>query len=56
MRASGLTDFLVYGVVVAGILVLTRPKSQGPALVANLGRSAIGFVQGISGQTVTTLK
>lgn len=49
-------DFLVYGVIVAGILVLVRPGSQGSAFVGNIGRAAIGFVQGITGQKVTTLK
>lgn len=49
-------DFLVYGVIVAGILVLVRPKSQGANFVTAIGRTAIGFVQGITGQKVTTLK
>lgn len=49
-------DFLVYGVIVAGILVLVRPGSQGAAFVKNLGATAVGFVQGITGQKVTTLK
>ena len=48
-------DFLVYGIVVAGILVLTRPGSQGPAFVSSLGRTLTGFAQGVSGQKVTTL-
>ena len=49
-------DFLVYGIVVAGILVVVRPGSQGAAFVKNLGGAAIGFVQGITGQTVTSGK
>lgn len=47
-------DFLVYGIVVAGILVLTRPGSQGPGFVSALGRAITGFAQGVSGQKVTT--
>lgn len=47
-------DFLVYGVIVAGLLVLVRPGSQGAAFVGTIGRTAIGFVQGITGQTVTS--
>ena len=50
---KALRDFLVYGVVVAGILVLVRPGSQGAAFVKSLGGAAIGFVQGITGQKVT---
>ena len=46
-------DFLVYGVIVAGILVLVRPGSQGSSFVKAIGGSAIGFVQGITGQKVT---
>jgi hypothetical protein len=46
-------DFLVYGIVVAGILVLTRPGSQGPKLVTALTSGLTGFAQGVSGQTVT---
>ncbi len=47
-------DFLVYGIIVAGILTLTRPGSQGPGLVTAIGRSLTGFAQGVSGQKVTT--
>lgn len=49
-------DFLVYGVIVAGLLVVVRPGSQGAAFAGTLGRTAIGFIQGITGQKVTTLK
>jgi hypothetical protein len=49
-------DFLVYGVMVAGILVLVRPGSQGAGFVRALGQTATGFVQAITGQKVTTLK
>lgn len=47
-------DFLVYGIAVAGVLVLTRPGSQGPGLVKALGGGAIGFAQAVSGQRVTS--
>ena len=46
-------DFLVYGIVISGILVLTRPGSQGPIFVKNLGGSLVGFAQAVSGQKVT---
>lgn len=49
-------DFAVYGIAVAGILVLTRPKSQGPGLVTAIGGALTGFAQGVSGQKVTTIK
>lgn len=50
---KGLWDFLVYGIVVAGILVLTRPGSQGPAFVKSLGGSLVAFAQAVSGQRPT---
>lgn len=53
---KGIRDFLVYGVIVAGILVLVRPGSQGAGFVRALGQTATGFVQAITGQKVTTLK
>lgn len=46
-------DFLVYGIVVGGILVLTRPGSQGPGLVTALGRGVTGYAQGVTGQNVS---
>lgn len=46
-------DFLVYGVIVAGLLVLVRPGSQGAAFVQALGRTAVGFVQAITGQKLS---
>lgn len=42
-------DFLVYGIVVAGILVLTRPGSQGPQFVTSIGQGIVGFVLAITG-------
>lgn len=49
-------DFLVYGIVIGGILVLTRPGSQGPGLVSSLGGAVAGFGQAVTGQKVTTIK
>jgi hypothetical protein len=51
---KGLWDYLVYGIVVAGILVLTRPGSQGPSFVRALGGSLVGFAQAVSGQKVSS--
>lgn len=48
-----LVDIGTYAFLVAGILVLTRPNSQGPAFVRALGGSFTGLVQGASGQKVT---
>lgn len=53
MNSLRVGDFLVYGIAVAGVLVLTRPGSQGPAFVGKLGGAAIGFAQAVSGQRVT---
>lgn len=49
-------DFAVYGLAVAGVLVLTRPGSQGPGLVTSIGGALTGFAQGVSGQSVSTIK
>ncbi len=49
-------DFLVYGIVIAGILVLTRPGSQGPSFVTAIGGALTGFAQGVSGQTQSVFK
>lgn len=46
-------DFLVYGIIVGGILVLTRPGSQGPAFAKALGGTLIGFSQAVTGQKVS---
>jgi hypothetical protein len=47
-----LTDIATYAFVVGGILVLTRPGSQGPAFIGAVGHSLIGLVQGATGQPV----
>jgi hypothetical protein len=47
-------DVLTLIVVVGGILVLTRPGSQGPALIQNLGSAfsnALGTATGGGGVT-----
>lgn len=46
-------DIATYSFLVAGILVLTRPGSQGPAFVNALGRSFSHIVQASSGQKLT---
>jgi hypothetical protein len=43
-------DLGTYAFLVAGILVLTRPGSQGPRLVSALGSSFSGVVRAASGQ------
>lgn len=47
-----LVDVLTYSFLVAGILVLTRPGSQGPKLVTAFGSSWAHIVQAASGQPV----
>jgi hypothetical protein len=47
------TDFVVYGMIVAGIMVMTRPGSQGPALVNNLTHGYARIVQAVTGQHAT---
>lgn len=50
---NDLADLITYSFIVAGILVMTRPNSQGPKLVSNLAKGYAGIVQASSGQTVT---
>jgi hypothetical protein len=45
-------DVVTYAFIVAGILVLTRPGSQGPKFVQALGGSFTHLVQAASGQSV----
>ena len=49
---NNIADIAVAIVVVAGILVLTRPGSQGPTLVENL-TSGFGNAVGIASGGVT---
>ena len=51
--SNRLGDFLVYGIIVGGILVLSRPGSQGPQLVTAVTSGLTGFAQGVTGQKVT---
>lgn len=51
--SNAVTDFVVYSFLVGGILVLTRPGSQGPALVKNLTGGYARIVQASTGQTAT---
>jgi hypothetical protein len=48
-----LTDLVVYSFLVGGILVLTRPGSQGPALIKNLTGGYARIVQASTGQSAT---
>lgn len=45
-----LFDWLGAGMIVAGILVLTRPGSQGPGLVNSLGTAVSSVFRSVSGQ------
>lgn len=45
-----IADLATYAFIVAGILVLTRPGSQGPKFVTALGSSFSGIVKASSGQ------
>jgi hypothetical protein len=47
------TDIVVYSMIVAGILVMTRPGSQGPGLVNNLTHGYARIVQATTGQPAT---
>lgn len=48
-----LTDVLTYAFLVGGILVMTRPGSQGPKFVTALGNSVQHLVQASTGQRTT---
>ena len=47
------TDFVVYSLIVAGVLVMTRPGSQGPALVNALTHGYARIAQAVTGQPAT---
>lgn len=53
MKSNSVTDFVVYSFLVAGILVLTRPGSQGPSFVKNLTSGYARIVQASTGQPAT---
>ena len=44
-----LVDFLVFSLVVAGIMVLTRPGSQGPAFVRAMGGAISAVINAATG-------
>lgn len=44
------TDIVVYSMLVGGLLVMTRPGSQGPSLVSAVGSSYSGVVKAATGQ------
>lgn len=44
-----LADFLVFSLVVAGIMVLTRRGSQGPAFVRAIGGAAAQIINAATG-------
>ena len=46
------TDLIVYSMIVAGILVMTRPGSQGPPLVNSLTGGYAKIAQAVTGQHV----
>jgi hypothetical protein len=52
--SKGIRDFFVYGIIVAGILVVVRPGSQAAGFVRAIGQATTGFVQAITGRSVTT--
>lgn len=51
--SNALTDFIVYSSIVALILVLTKPGSQGPSLVKATTGGYARIVQAETGQSVT---
>jgi len=51
MGQNTAADFITYTLLVAGILVLTRPNSQGPALVSNLTSGYANIVKSVTGQS-----
>jgi hypothetical protein len=48
-------DIATYAFIVGGILVLTRPGSQGPGFVLALGNSFAHVVQAATGQAPQTI-
>lgn len=42
-------DFLGGALIVAGIFVMVRPRSQGPQLVSNLGSAVQGIFTAVTG-------
>lgn len=48
-----ITDIVVYGSIVAGIMLFTKPGGSGPALVSKTVNGYTGLVQAETGQKVT---
>jgi hypothetical protein len=48
-----ISDIITYSFLVGGILVMTRPGSQGPGFVRSLGHSFSNIVQASTGQKLT---
>lgn len=51
--SNSLTDLIVYSFLVGGVLVMTRPGSQGPQLLKNLTGGYARIVQASTGQPTT---
>ncbi len=49
-------NFVVWAFIVALVLVLVRPGSQGAGFVTAIGGAIAGLAQSVTGQKVTTLK
>lgn len=47
---NDITDLGVYAFIVGGILIMTRPGSQGPKLVSSLFSGFSGVVKASTGQ------
>lgn len=45
-----ISDGIVYSLIVAGILVMTKPGSQGPKLVNSLTSGYANIVKAVTGQ------
>lgn len=48
-----LTDLVTYSFLVGGILVLTRPGSQGPSFIKGLTSGYAHIVQASTGQPIS---
>lgn len=46
-----IVDFFVFSLVVAGIMVLTRPGSQGPSFVRAIGGAVSQVINAATGNT-----
>jgi hypothetical protein len=49
-KTSVFTDIVVYSMLVGGLLVMTRPGSQGPALLTAGTNGYSGIVKAATGQ------